>query len=798
MSVWSRLGIPPGSDRREIRRAYARLVREVNPEDDPEGFKTLREAFEEALYQADSGFFFDDRDEPEPAEEPEGGWDAPIWPEALAPENEPPYSDADDGFRAAPDWPGLEPERRPELQDRLQAFASLLHEQAEPDRLCDAMEAILASSELEEIGAHRSVESWLAYHLAGAIPASDPLLERAVAYFAWNRNEIGADRDWNVATILRRIDEWQEIGWIAQREHPLNEGWLELTDIDRPAWQRRFRALRPEIVHQVSQLFALADYELPNLRHHFDPGLAGWWDEWLAKPRMTIDTWLAAPFVYAACLMLLRAGNGGAIEWHFWLLPLPFALAIPLAYFRVKARLDRWWQQSEKPPSRWFLEGWIAAALLVPFAAMALGDSLAAASASVLLAGLAALWTALAIAPSAPAGDLSARLGKVVLMLWGLALLTVFVPAQLEELQAIVWVAIASSFGFIWVRAHLHLAFLVSRYVREWVSLAGMATVAALIVAAWLLGGAFPDSRHFLGSVTLLAGWLVIQAFWLVHAEENKIHLVLAWVALVVLYLVWVPEQAPSTPQAEPPAITYTPAPAECMEVLPPGLDRSQPIPCGSPEAWRKPEHYPVRMVWPNAAATTSFRLKVDTLGRVTDCRVTSTSGSRDLDDATCWIMEEHGRFLPALDPGGRPVGSSWESSLSWKQGEARPPQPASPVVERTSYRPPAICPPDPPIAAERPRPVPCGNPGGWFGEEDYPLAALRLDETGTTAFRLEISPAGAVSSCEITETSGSTALDDATCRLLRERGRFLPARDVQGYNLESAFSSRVTWKLPE
>ncbi|HET8554430.1 MAG TPA: hypothetical protein VFL78_06350 [Rhodanobacteraceae bacterium] len=49
MSAFARLGLPSTASESSIKRAYARLLRQTRPDDDPEGFQRLNEAYKEAL-----------------------------------------------------------------------------------------------------------------------------------------------------------------------------------------------------------------------------------------------------------------------------------------------------------------------------------------------------------------------------------------------------------------------------------------------------------------------------------------------------------------------------------------------------------------------------------------------------------------------------------------------------------------------------------------------------------------------------------------------------------------------------
>jgi protein TonB len=125
------------------------------------------------------------------------------------------------------------------------------------------------------------------------------------------------------------------------------------------------------------------------------------------------------------------------------------------------------------------------------------------------------------------------------------------------------------------------------------------------------------------------------------------------------------------------------------------------------------------------------------------------------------------------------------------------PPFIPTPQAAPAPPAPPAPPPPPPPPPRTVEATHPKANLQGLISEDDYPSSALRNEETGTVRVRLEVGPNGRVSSCSVTGSSGSSALDTATCRLLSARARFTPAKDSNGQPTSDTYNAPpITWRI--
>lgn len=141
-------------------------------------------------------------------------------------------------------------------------------------------------------------------------------------------------------------------------------------------------------------------------------------------------------------------------------------------------------------------------------------------------------------------------------------------------------------------------------------------------------------------------------------------------------------------PVVAPPPIVQTPAPAPAIQtvrVAPPVVIQTpvaapppppppapkqaaqKATPRGSPGSWVTDADYPSRAQREERSGTTGFRLEIGADGRVTNCTVTSSSGSADLDAETCRLLPRRARFKAAQDENGQPMADSFSSRIVWR-----------------------------------------------------------------------------------------------------------------------------------
>ncbi len=788
-SIWAILGVKAGSDRDTIRRAYAKRLRVTNPEDDPDGFMALRQAYETALARArmpvaaagadiEAG-----DDEPGTIEAPLANRAAPASPE-LSWEAQAAASEAA-AFEAS----------RAALLDALQGPVP-----ADDAGLRGYLAAMLASPKLEELGTRDEAETWLAHVIAAHLPRSDALIEPAMKAFGWSEDPALRSQPQAVEPILRRLREWRFVS-SAQRPHaPLHLGWLALTMPPKANWRMRLSALLTGTPNEVRRIQFAASTELPGIRDWFNAAAEVWWDGYFAKPRATLALLLLVPLF--AALGLVLAGDADEDLAAIPLLLLAVASPAIAIRWLIPARL-RW---AEAPWERkvWHMDGWMAAMPALVLLGALLPDHAGSTIAITIAAILTVAWTFVANPPSAiPTGD---ALWAFLRRAWPVGVLLVAASAALSSHQVIALGVIATALMTCWQLGETRLAAALVDLLPRWPLPILVAVTIALAMLPFAAQGLLPPGHIvYLVALAVVAGWLLLPlAGQLAPVNHSGLLLVLGWGVLVLAFLIalgWGADPGRTgAPSGEPPLVEAEPAPNRTLIATPP-----KPI---TPfDAWIDPKGYAPDAFKRDGVYSIAFRLDVRTDGGVAACTVTSSTGDTGIDDTTCAMLSERVRFSPAIDRDGKPMAASFAGAFSWtvsRQADAArtpPPKtaPALALAPAAAFHPPARCPEDDRRAAVPQGTAipfkPCGT-GEWIFADDYPASARRAGMEGVAGVELAIDSLGFVDGCTIAQSSGWPVLDDATCQLLRTRARFLPALDSSGNAMPATYFTRIRWQL--
>ena len=87
----------------------------------------------------------------------------------------------------------------------------------------------------------------------------------------------------------------------------------------------------------------------------------------------------------------------------------------------------------------------------------------------------------------------------------------------------------------------------------------------------------------------------------------------------------------------------------------------------GNLNAYFSTEDYPQDALRNEETGTTTVSLTIGTNGRVTNCTVTGSSGSRSLDNATCRILRARARYSPATLSNGQPTTDTDSARITWR-----------------------------------------------------------------------------------------------------------------------------------
>lgn len=210
MSAWpfSVLEVAADASERDIKRAYARKLKTVHPEDDPAGFQALREAYEAAL---------------------SGQWSQGVREDFQPPVAEPAFDETPaHGQDQPPRGQTYVPQSTPHDEELWALEEALLYRLGDPDASDEdkraALDAVLASPALENVGRMSEVEAWVGTLIADHPGVTDCLLDRAVARFGWDRDRRW-DTAWFAAAAVARRDALVFARRLHDPKNPLHRGY---------------------------------------------------------------------------------------------------------------------------------------------------------------------------------------------------------------------------------------------------------------------------------------------------------------------------------------------------------------------------------------------------------------------------------------------------------------------------------------------------------------------------------------------------------------------------------------------
>lgn len=273
--IWRHLGIAETNDEAEVRRAYAQRLKLTNPEDDPEGFKRLRSAYERALENI--------------------RWRARY---AAAEDDEEATSfDAFDAVAEAPSSFDVAERSTDELEhDELAENHRALRAKLQgviggsPWEVEAAFSALVNDVAMERLSVYASTEVWMA-NLVRDYGRGGPLFDLAAKHFKWG--EGASEVRGGVGETMRHFrqsmaDEAEARAFLARVKDKRHEFHAAYREVSTPVGNWLSRVLSFPQMNLVRRFLDYVEDKAPYAERDLDWGKIDWW-------RGRINFWLT-PF----------------------------------------------------------------------------------------------------------------------------------------------------------------------------------------------------------------------------------------------------------------------------------------------------------------------------------------------------------------------------------------------------------------------------------------------------------------------------------------------------------------------
>lgn len=321
-SPWDILEIKKSADKNEIRKAYARLLKSKNPEDDPEGFKILREAYEQAIKSA-------------------AGKTKKV-------------SNLKTDINTINLTPVVDHDIQPDKDSfvKLDALIKKLASMLKNENVLDNSEILMVFDQIinhpsfEHLDRRADYERKIGSIINKNLPRSDVLIEKAVSIFNWKESLSHRKIDSQIRLVLQRKDDILYRKYHLEVKNDESKAFEILKKEPKAPsfWQR---LTKPILGGEIRSVLNTIRQSHDTLLYDIHPKSEEFWSEYFQKPRLpdwSLWSFLIGPFWILFTYQLFVIDIGRFSQFLFFsALPVGFMIAglfvcfgnlVPQALFR--------------------------------------------------------------------------------------------------------------------------------------------------------------------------------------------------------------------------------------------------------------------------------------------------------------------------------------------------------------------------------------------------------------------------------------------------------------------------------